>query len=261
MGEEMPREDRRDPARTLELLWGTQSPRTRGPKPGLSLERIVETAIKIADTEGLGALSMRRVAEQLGFTTMSLYRYVPSKDELIELAIEAVAGEEIPAPTASTDWRVGLADWARRTIQMYRDHPWVIEVPLNSPPMGPNMITWTERGLATLSDTPLTGGEMIQILVMITGYVRGHAQLTITLSQAEARTGVPEAEWDTAYGQALERAITQGDYPMLARLVSANVFDVEEDDVWLEADFEFGLERILDGIEALITKREASPLS
>ena len=136
-----------------------------------------------------------------------------------------------------------------------------IEVPLNSPPMGPNMITWTERGLATLSDTPLTGGEMIQILVMITGYVRGHAQLTITLSQAEARTGVPEAEWDTAYGQALERAITQGEYPMLARLVSANVFDVEEDDVWLEADFEFGLERILDGIQALIDHRQAAPAS
>ena len=84
-----------DRARTMELLWGVQKKPSRGPKPSMSVGRIVRAAIEIADAEGLGALSMGRVAEELGFTTMSLYRYVPGKAELIDVMLDSVMGEAV----------------------------------------------------------------------------------------------------------------------------------------------------------------------
>src|SRR5687768_86463 len=101
--------------RSLELLWGTGEPAARGPKPGLNLPRIVDAAVALADREGLGALSMRRVAAELGVGTMSLYRHVPGKGELLDLMLDKVGGmNEDPSTWDSiTDWRGALEKLAR----------------------------------------------------------------------------------------------------------------------------------------------------
>lgn len=254
----MPTENQRaDPNRTLDLLWGAQPQATRGPKPGLSVERIVSTGIEIADAEGLAAVSMRRVAQQLGVTTMSLYRYVPSKTDLLELMVEA-AGEVSDLPAGVTGWRDKLRWMAHSIAMIYRRRPWTLDVPMNAPPMGPNQVRRMEQLLEALdADTDLTGGEMLGILVVLSGYVRGHAQLAFTMGQVERRTGAPEAEWDAAYGRMLTSFVNADQHPVLARIVTQERFEgfVEPDDPWLGEEFAFGLEIVLDGIGAYLERR------
>lgn len=252
-----------DPNRTLELLWGAQQQPTRGPKPALSLQQIVEAGIKVADAEGVAAVSMRRVAEELGFTTMSLYRYVPSKTDLLELMVEN-AGFIADMPEGLTGWREKLHWWADDNARLYRRRRWALDVPLNAPPMGPNQIKRMEQALAALDETGLSGGEMLGILVVLSGYVRGHAQLASTLADVEARTGVSQAAWDQAYGRMLTEFVDPALHPTLARVVAEGGFegydDAVEDDL-LGDDFAFGLELVLDGIGHYIERRTgaASP--
>ena len=143
--------------RTFELLWGLREQPTRGPKPSLSVEQIVRVAIEIADAEGLGAVSMRRVAERLGVTTMSLYRYVPSKNDLLELMLDAIASPW-PDPAEMPDnWRDALHLWAHRNMAVYREHPWLIEYAFSHPPFGPNNIRWMEYAAGHASHRPVAG--------------------------------------------------------------------------------------------------------
>ncbi|PZF82891.1 TetR/AcrR family transcriptional regulator [Jiangella anatolica] len=245
-----------DPNRTLELLWDVQPAPTRGPKPALSVRQIVDAGIAIADAEGVAAVSMRRVADELGYTTMSLYRYVPSKTDLLELMVEHAS--EVPeAPDGLTGWREKLRWWATRTVDVYRHRRWALDVPLNSPPMGPNQIKRMEQALEALDETGLSGGEMLGILVALSGYVRGHAQLASTLADVEARTGTPQAAWDQAYGRMLTTFVNPAEHPTLARIVTQDGFAsyAEPDDEWLGDDFAFGLELVLDGIERYLERR------
>lgn len=251
-----------DPNRTLELLWDVQAPPTRGPKPALSVRQIVDAGIAIADAEGVAAVSMRRVADELGYTTMSLYRYVPSKTDLLELMVEYAV--EVPDPPAGlTGWRDRLRWWAHDTVALYRRRRWALDVPLNAPPMGPNQIKRMEQGLSALDGTGLGGGELLGILVVLSGYVRGHAQLATTLADVERRTGTPQAAWDQAYGRMLTTFVNADDHPTLARIVAEDDFAgyAEPDDEWLGDDFAFGLELVLDGIDRYIERRRlaASP--
>lgn len=251
------RDDRRDPVRTLELLWGAQPQPTRGPKPGLSLEQIVQAGIRVADAEGLAALSMRKVADDLGFTTMSLYRYVPGKDELLELMVDNAMGP-LPDRPSTSDWRSDLRYWARANMAIYRAHPWVLEVPITHPPMGPHEVAWMDWSLQSMVGSGLSGEEMLGVLMLLTGYVRGQAQLVMTLAEAETTTGVSEGEWDSAYGGMLQKVVAEGRHPGLTYLVRSGVFesaDVAGEDEWLADTFEFGLDRILDGIGSYIERR------
>lgn len=243
----------RDPQRTLELLWGLTEPPSRGPKPSLNVDRIIETAIEIADTEGLAAVSMRRVADELGVTTMSLYRYVPGKDDLVELMFDAGAGlppgrEEPPGP-----WRVELERWARGCKALYDRRPWAMQVPINGPPMGPNNLAWMDSALQALEGTGLPPEDKLYVLLLLTVYVRGEALLGFGLKQAEQRTGVTQRERDQVYARMMQRVLDDQRYPALARLAATGVFDEADDDP--DADFEFGLQRILDGVEALVGAR------
>ncbi|WP_158602931.1 TetR/AcrR family transcriptional regulator [Jiangella rhizosphaerae] len=249
---------RPEPNRTLELLWGVQQPPSRGPKPALSLRQIVDTAIAVADAEGVGAVSMRRVADELGFTTMSLYRYVPSKTDLLELMVEHAS--EVPdVPPELSGWRDKLRWWATDTAQIYQRRRWALDVPLNAPPMGPNQIKRMEQALAALDETGLSGGEMVGILVVLSGYVRGHAQLATTLADVESRTGASQQAWDTAYGRMLTEFVDPERHPTLARIVAEGGFENGQDeDEWLDEDFGFGLELVLDGIARYVERRQGS---
>lgn len=238
----------------VELLWGLRDRGRRGgPKPALSLDRIVAGAVELADTGGLAALSMSRLAEALGFTTMSLYRYVVSKDELLVLALDAAIGpppEEVP----DVGWRAGCEAWAAALMEVYRRHPWALELPISALPAGPNQLGWLDRVLAALGGTTLAEWEKMSSALMLATYGRTQAQLMVDLARAVRQaeeTGTAAPDW----GAIITRLADRERFPALARAVAAGAFGpdgpAESMDDFGAEEFGFGLARLLDGIEAL----------
>jgi AcrR family transcriptional regulator len=231
----------------LELLWGPGERASRGPKPALSIERIVSSAIAIADREGLAALTMRRVADEVRFTTMALYRYVPSKDELIDLMVDAAIGPP-PSPDPGDDWESELERWAREDLAILQRHPWLLELVARAP-QGPNWFAWFEWALRALSATGLSASEMVAMVGLVDGHVRATAQVFLGLARAEQGDGTPDA-WGSGFAAALEKVIGDQRFPVLTHVAASGAFD--KDFAPSDNDFEFGLQRLLDGIEAYI---------
>jgi AcrR family transcriptional regulator len=236
--------------RGLKLLWDTPEPRTRGPKPALSLQDITAAAIALADRDGLAALSMRRVAEKLGFTTMSLYRHVPGKDELVEVMRDAAIGAP-PEPDPSASWRDELSSWARASMAMHHKHPWLLDVEIRRPPFGPNHLRWLDAGLRIMAKLDLDAQERLRAVLLVDAYTRGFARVSVGLAQEQRRTGANRAELDRVYASIFEKIVAGGEYPALAEAVAAGGFEPGTD---IEEDFEFGLHRTLDGIEAFVRR-------
>jgi AcrR family transcriptional regulator len=243
--------ERQDLSPGIAAAWGVKAPPAKGPKPGLTLERIVAAAVGIADAEGLAAVSMSRVAKELRTGAMSLYRYVASKDELLALMIDAALGEVPPAPEAG-HWRPRLERWARATMEAMWRHPWAVEAPVAGPPLAPHAVAWFEDALAALDGTGLTPAEKPSVVLMLSGYVTNH----VTVMRQVAQSFL--AEGDAAmrgYADTL-RALTDAErFPALHAVLDAGVFDRADPP---DQEFAFGLERILDGIEALIRTRSRS---
>ncbi|HET6297205.1 MAG TPA: TetR/AcrR family transcriptional regulator, partial [Kribbella sp.] len=130
-----------DLPRVLQLLWGLEGPARPGPKPTLQISDIGAAANKLADSAGLGAVSMSKVAAELGFTTMSLYRYVDSKDDLYVVMLEEAFGRPDPFDP-DTDWRERISTWARSFWNAIKRHPWVLQVPVFEPPLSPKQLEW-----------------------------------------------------------------------------------------------------------------------
>jgi AcrR family transcriptional regulator len=234
---------------SIELAWGLREPGTRGPKRGLTLERIVAAGIDVAARDGLEAVSMAGVAQELGAGTMSLYRYVSSKDELLTLMVDAGLGlPDSDAERPGQGWRAGLDAWARGVRRAYHAHPWALKVPITGPPLGPNNVAWMERALGAMADTPLSEAEKLSTLLLLSGFVRNHSTLTADLaSGAEA---VPPA---ATYGAILAQLADEATFPAVHRAIASGELDDDDED--FESDFEYGLARILDGIEALIARK------
>jgi AcrR family transcriptional regulator len=234
----------------IAAAWGVRAPAGRGPKPGLTLERIVATAVRIADAEGLAAVSMNRVAKELQTGAMSLYRYVESKQELLALMIDAAIGEVPPTP-ATGDWRTRLERWARATVQAMRAHPWAANAPIAGPPLAPHAVAWFEDALAALAGTGLSADEIPSVVLMLSGYVSNH--VTVMSQVAENFLEAGDAAM-RGYADTL-RALTDAErFPALHAILAAGVFDRADPP---DAEFEFGLQRILDGIAALIVSRNS----
>ena len=231
---------------SLELLWGLREPGSRGPRRGLTLARIVDAGIHVAQTEGVGALSMARIAKQLGVGTMSLYRYVASKDELLTTMVDAGLGAP-PPPAGGEDWRAGLTRWAVGVRTAYQANPWALRVPISGPPLGPNNVAWLDNALATMAGAPLTEQEKLSCVLLVSGFVRN--DVTLALNFAEASAGEPQMP---GYGQLLGRLISPEAMPSLHRAIESGSLDDPDDP---DAEFTFGLARILDGIEALMVAR------
>lgn len=233
----------------LELLWGTDRRPTRGPKPTLTRSAIVAAAVELADAEGLAALSMQRLADRLGYTKMSLYRHVPGKAELTALMVEE-AMSDLPAPDTSgpEPWRSGLRSWALLTFERYRRHPWMMELLAGARPMGPNELGWTEAALEAVGDIDLTGPERLDTLVVLNGHVR-------SLAQQVVGPGATEAEFTGAMAAALELA--DGRFPRLIAAISDPPAPAASPARTAQRDaaLEFGTERILDGVAALLAER------
>jgi AcrR family transcriptional regulator len=232
--------------RSQELLWEGAARGARGPKPGLTLDRIVEAAIAVADAEGIEAVSMRRVARELGAGTMSLYRYVPGKTELLTLMLDRVS-EITESPLAGgPPWRVAVERAARQTYRLYLDHPWLLKVNWTRPVFGPNTLAGVEVFITAIDGLGLTDQQRVMVMMAVDSYVTGMARTQVLYASAADETGLSDEEFWRIQLPVLERAMTSGDFPVLAAL-SDDSFDAG----W-EETFEFGLARLLDGLELFV---------
>jgi len=193
---------------------------------------VVSAAIELADEDGLAAVTMARVAKRCGFTTMSLYRHVASKDELVMRMLDRALGlaPEFEIP----DWRTGLERWAREMLAVLMRHPWGIDVPISGMLGTEAQLSWLDRGLETLASTTLSENDKAEALLLVNGYVFWGARLAFQ---------VPE---DTD-GRFVPPDVSR--FPWLQRAVAAGIF---EDDSPLEEQFDRGLQRVLDGIASAV---------
>ena len=234
---------------SIETAWGVRERPTKGPKPGLSLERIVAAGVKLAAAEGLAAVSMGRVAGELGAAPMSLYRYVASKDELLALMVDAAVG---PPPTLQRgeDWRAALARWTWAYYEALGRHPWVVRIPIGGPPTTPNGVAWMEAGLASLADTGLDEGEKLSVILLLSGHVRNEVTLMADIGAAAAASG--ELNVSGAWSRLIKNVTDAERFPALHRALASGVLDEDDDP---DEDFGWRLERVLDGVDALVRER------
>jgi AcrR family transcriptional regulator len=225
----------------IDLLWSPAPTPRRGPKRGLNLTEIATAGIAIADADNLAAVTMQRVAEALGVTKMALYRYVRSKTELVALMTEVAIGE----PTAldpGSGWRAELRAWAHAMIGRFLRHPWAQETTTGTRAVGPNEIGWLEQALTALDGTGLTGSEKLDVVATLAGHARAIAQ------QATASTGTnAEKGLETIFAVVLRDHAAQ--FPALAAALGSATDDGRDQ------AFDFGLDRILDGVELLVEQR------
>jgi DNA-binding transcriptional regulator YhcF (GntR family) len=223
-------------------------PRVRAARAGVEVtrERVVRTAIAIADAEGTAALSMRRIATELGVATMSLYRHVQSKDELLVRMVDAVFGDHPFPADPPAGWRAGLEVAARRLWTTFRRHPWaVVALSLTRPRATPGTLAYGEAVLRVLAGTELDEYRMFQVYIAVFGYVRGIATGLEWDAAEEQETGVSGEEHLRAQDAMFADVTASGAYPTFVRVMRASDFDLD-----LDEQFEFGLRHLLDGFAA-----------
>jgi AcrR family transcriptional regulator len=251
-----------DPRRSMALLWRTSDStdvRAPGPKPGLSLDMIVDAAIAVADERGMGALSMRAVGERLGRTAMALYTYLPGKGELVDLMYDRVFAELPTDYDLGAGWRAAVTSWADDVWAFYLRHPWVLQVSQARPVLGPNEFGVTETLVRILSNTGLEARVLRRLVGTLVHVVRGAAQAVAESRQAPDVTDMSEEQWWYARSAMLEEVAPDfaERFPLLARLHTASA-DRPDDDAtpYMEREntetLELGLAVLLDGIEAAI---------
>ncbi len=225
------------------------------PERELSLDRIVRTAIDIADTEGLPALSMRGVAARLGVAAMSPYRYVPSKDDLILLMADTAFGEESYPANAPEEWRSRIELGARTLWTLYRKHPWLAQIgSLTRPLLVPNLMVHGEWVLRALDGHGLDPTKLFDIHVLLYSHVQGLAVHLEMEAHAAAATGQSEDQWMDSRTPALRELVQSGRFPTFTKVVGA--FE-DGYDLRLDALFEFGLKALLDGLTSIVEGQEA----
>ncbi|MEU0537979.1 TetR/AcrR family transcriptional regulator [Amycolatopsis tolypomycina] len=239
---------------SFELAWGVRDRPAKGPKRGLSLEQIVEAAIDVADAEGIGGVSMGRVAKELGASAMSLYRYLGSKDELLALMIDGAFNRfDATEPTGGT-WRARLERWAEIELAAYRRFPWVLHIPITGAPIMPNQLRFMEWGLRTLGGTGLTEADKLSSVLLVTSFTRSFALLSSDIAAAFESADPTTVRLMPRYGELIRKLTTRAEFPALHAVVDAGTFDDGGEFDGLDHDFRFGLQRILDGIEKLIDR-------
>jgi AcrR family transcriptional regulator len=239
--------------RGVALAWGVAVHPQRGPKRELSIGGIVDAAMAIADEKGLVGVSMSSVASALGFTTMSLYRYVSSKEDLLLLMQDQAIGQPTQNPLDAPTWREGLTIWYRESLQMYSAHPWILDIDITGLPSTPNNLAWMDRGLGVLAGTPLTHQEKLATVLVISGSARWEGFINRGYRARAAQTGVGPSERDIADAHILNTLVTAERFPYLHQAIQAGVFTGDDN------PFEYGLSRLLDGVEQRIAAVSAGP--
>jgi AcrR family transcriptional regulator len=242
----------------LDLLWGRRERGKRGPRAGLSADAIVTAAMEVADAEGLEAITMARVAAKLGFTTMSLYRYVTSKDELLQLMWNGSALGAENLVIEGDGWRQQLRAWSLIQWEMLERHPWVTQMPIAAPPAAPNSLHFVERGLATLDPTGLSDPDKLQIIGLVTSYTLSEARMAADAARAAATAVAAAAEGGAegaeqapfGYVDLLRELINERTFPRLHRFAwGPQGPPLSDRDAFL-----YGLDTILDGIQVRIDR-------
>jgi AcrR family transcriptional regulator len=250
-----------DPARSMALLWRTPGPRTGpGPKPGLSVDAIVATAIAVADSDGLAGLSMRAVAERLGVTAMALYTYVPGKDELVDLMYDGAQAELPVAYDVKEGWRAAVTSWATDLLGCYVRHPWVSQVSFARQVLGPNEQAVVEALARILRQAGLPAAVARRVVSLLFSVVRGTAQ-TVAESRLAAEGGASEQAWWSSRAGALRQVAPDfaKRFPDSVWLAGAGTTHRRNDPApYLEreamAAFTDGLTVLLDGIQAAMAR-------
>jgi AcrR family transcriptional regulator len=219
---------------------------------GLELADIVTVAVTVADAEGTDAISMRRIARELNVGTMSLYWYVQSKEELLQLMLEKVQ-MEAEAPEPSGDWRADLRGYARTTRAALLHHPWAIDFLGVGPPSGPTDAGNLERLIAAVDGLGLEPGVAMQVLMTLGTFVMGAVlreiqEIRWQRGAAEAAAGMTEEEIEEFVAGFSRRLQESGRYPHIAKIMDAGI-DPDAPETRDER-FEFGLDCVLDGIAA-----------
>lgn len=221
-----------------------------GPQRSYSRQAITEAAVRIADAEGLEAASMRRIAAEIGAGTMSLYNYVPSREDLIELMVDHVVGEMTLPKRPGKDWRAGMTLVAHQKRALWLRHPWLATLTPGHPIWGPNTLRQQEFALATLDGFTLSVDELVSLVNLLSGYVESFVRNEVGWAQEARRTGVGMAEWMRRIGPYADELVASGRYPMFERVMS------ETTTPYLAPDdrFQYGLSRVLDSVAAVLDK-------
>jgi len=250
--------NRSNPVQTFELLWNLREHSGLGRPAGLRAAQITAAAIEVADANGMDHLSMRSVAERLGVGTMSLYRHVSGKDELLDLMVDRVSSEVRYDDESDGDWRSRLERVARRNRSMFQRHPWLLKTHLLRPPQGPGVIGKYDAELRTVEGIGLTDVEMDSALALVLAYVRDATASLLAWTTMAERTGQSDDEWWTTLAPLLDRVLDRERYAVAIRVgTSATTHYQGVHDP--EHTFEFGLQRVLDGIESFVTANGAGP--
>jgi AcrR family transcriptional regulator len=242
----------------LRRLWRMPESSRLGRPAALDVDQVVAAAVAIADRDGLDGVTLPKVAKSLGFTGMSLYRHVGSKDELLTLMADAALGA--PPDLRPDGWRDGLRGWAFAQREVFARRPWLAHVPASGPPSGPNQIAWMEAALAILSATRLDWAHKVGVLSLISGYVVHSVRQYSELAEGRAE-GQGQAAAERDYGRALVRLVDPVRFPETARLFSSTLFEAPSPDtpdaIVADADFSLGLAFILDGVAVRVERPES----
>ncbi|OIK26566.1 TetR/AcrR family transcriptional regulator [Streptomyces malaysiense] len=225
------------------LVWERPEPPERPVPAPLNRERIVRTAIRLADEDGLEAVSLRKVATALGVGPMRLYSYIASKEELLDLMVDGAYAEMRPV---GDGWREVLRSLAETTRQAAHDHEWLADLLGGRPQLGPHALAVGETVVARLEGVSLD--DIMPVVAAVNAYVIGAVRREIAERRAERATGMDERRWQAALGPYLERTFATGRFPALATVVR-DAAHLDADDTFLT-----GLDFLLDGIEARISR-------
>jgi AcrR family transcriptional regulator len=245
----------------IDLLWFPEAgERKRGRRPGLNVARVVETGIALADAEGLEAVSMRRVATELGVVPMTLYTYVPDKATLLELMLDRVYLAMPRTELPDRPWRERLAAIAEENRGLVADHPWVAGLPANRPPLGPGLMAKYEHELRAFDGCGLDDVEIDSSLTFLIGFVQSAARTAADVRAATERSHETDWAWWQERGPAFEVVFDQHAYPTATRVGAAagealgTAYDSDH-------AYAFGLQRVLDGLGVLIDgkRRDEQP--
>ena len=236
-------DDRKTKAGRPLSVWLSEEP-VSVPQPILTRGKIVEVAITLADRDGLEALSIRRLGTKLGVRPMSLYRHVPSKDDLLELINDAVLGEQRLPDAPSDDWRADLRLVAHEQRTVALRHPWSVKTAIGRPVMGPNALRNHEFAMATLARFGGLSMDAVNTLVgTLRGYVFGSVVEDLAGADANQRTGMTEEQWQEVATPWVRKLVSDGRYPTVARFV------IEAEHWDDDRTFAYGVEKVLDGIQ------------
>ncbi|MFD8702840.1 TetR/AcrR family transcriptional regulator [Kitasatospora sp. NPDC059648] len=228
-------------------IWMRPERPARGPKPAYSRAQIAEAAVRIADAEGLEAATMRRIAAEIGAGAMSLYRYVPSRDDLVLLMADRLMGEIDVDGMPSGDWRADLARYAHGLRAMWLRHPWIATAHRALPVFGPQQLRLIEAVMGVL-DAHVPIDENLALMALLNGYVEGAARDEVSWAEEVRRSGVSESEWLARSYPYVQQLLESGRYPIFGRIAT----EARQPRMGRDEQFGSGLERVLDCIAAAL---------